>query len=376
MATGVRGTRRELGGAAGLVGDSDTMLLPARRRRARPAGDAAPRRGTETVTIVEIARECGVSPATVSKVLNGREGVSRATRERVQNIIVEHDYQRRGSSKTETPPIVDLVFDALDSPWAMEIVRGAVAAAHEAGLTVALTSLSEGAERISWFDHVTARGTRGVIVLLSRLSTRQKAELRSRRLPFAVVDPRGEPDPDVPTVGATNWSGGLTATRHLLELGHERIAMIGGPTDLLCSRARLDGYRAAMEGAGYAIDPLLVRVGDFRVEGGFKEAMALLSLPEPPSAIFAGSDLQALGVLEAARLHHLRVPSELSLVGFDDLPLSLWTSPPITTVRQPLAEMASAAVRLVLAEGAGAHPGSSVELATSLVVRESTARRP
>ncbi len=382
MATGVRGTRKELVGAAGLVGavgpagGPGAMIQPGRTRRARPTGEPGSRRGTQTVTIQAIARECGVSPATVSKVLNGREGVSRATRERVQNIIVEQDYQRRGSRKTETPPIVDLVFDALDGPWAMEIVCGAVAAAHEAGLTVALTSLSEGAERISWFDHVTARGTRGVIVLLSRLSARQKAELRSRRLPFAVVDPRGEPDPDVPTVGATNWSGGLTATRHLLELGHERIAIIGGPADLLCSRARLDGYRAAMEGAGCAIDPLLVRVGDFRVEGGFKEAMALLSLPEPPSAIFAGSDLHALGVLEAARLHHLRVPAELSLVGFDDLPLSLWTSPPITTVRQPLAEMSSAAVRLVLAEGAGGQPGGSVELATSLVVRESTARHP
>jgi len=345
---------------------------PVRSRQARLADDAATQ-GGRVVTIAEIARKGGVSPATVSKVLNGREGISRSTRERVQSLIVEHSYQRRGTSSIDSAPIVDLVFDAFDSPWAMEIARGALAAAHEAGLTVSLTSLSEGGERASWFDHVTARGTRGVIVLLSRFSARQKAELRSRGLPFVVVDPRGEPDPDVPTVGATNWSGGLTATRHLLGLGHERIATIGGPTDLLCSRARLDGYRSAMEAAGIEVDPALVRTGDYRVEGGFKEAMALLDLPEPPSAIFAGSDLQALGVLEAARLHHVRVPSDLSIVGFDDLPLSAWTSPALTTVRQPLAEMASAAVRLVLTGGATAD--RSVELATSLVERESTAPR-
>ncbi len=334
----------------------------------RPSSRSSP------MTLAKIAQASNVSPATVSKVLNGRDGVSRATRERVQALLVEFDYQRRGRRSAGAPPIVDLVFDAFDSPWGMEIARGALAAAHEAGLTVALTSLSEGAERASWFDHVTARGTRGVIVLLSRFSARQKAELRSRRLPFVVVDPRGEPDPDVPTVGATNWSGGLTATRHLLGLGHQRIATIGGPPDMLCSRARLDGYRAAMEGVGIVVDPVLVRNGDYRVEGGFKEAMALLALPNPPSAIFAGSDLQALGVLEAARLHHLRVPADLSLVGFDDLPLSAWSSPALTTVRQPLAEMASAAVRLVLTDGAGAN--RSVELATSLVVRESTAARP
>lgn len=341
------------------------------RSRALQVDGAGGARDGRTVTIAEIARKGGVSPATVSKVLNGREGISRSTRERVQSLIVEHSYQRRATSSSDSVPIVDLVFDAFDSPWAMEIARGALAAAHEAGLTVSLTSLSEAGERASWFDHVTGRGTRGVIVLLSRFSARQKAELRSRGLPFVVVDPRGEPDPDVPTVGATNWSGGLTATRHLLGLGHERIATIGGPADLLCSRARLDGYRAAMEAAGVEVDPALVRLGDYRVEGGFSEAMSLLDLPEPPSAIFAGSDLQALGVLEAARLHHLRVPTDLSIVGFDDLPLSAWTSPALTTVRQPLAEMASAAVRLLLTDGAGAD--RSVELATSLVERESTA---
>jgi LacI family transcriptional regulator len=329
------------------------------------------------VTLAQIAKTAGVSSSTVSKVLNGNSDVSAATRQRVQALLADQQYERRSSSRAGTPPLVDLVFAELESPWAMEIVRGAVQAAAEGGLTVALTSLSDGAERRSWLDHINARGTRGIILLLARLGQREKAELRSRGLPFAVVDPRGEPDPSVTTVGATNWSGGFSATRHLVELGHRRIGMISGPTDLLCSRARMDGYRSAMDSAGLALDLELMQWADFHVDGGFKVGMAMLSLPERPTAIFAGSDLQALGVLEAARVQHLRVPSDLSLVGFDDLPLSRWTSPPLTTVRQPLADMAAAAVRLVLAQGRGEDvERRSIELATSLVTRESTAPYP
>jgi DNA-binding LacI/PurR family transcriptional regulator len=313
----------------------------------------------------------------VSKVLNGNFEVSAATRRRVQTLLLEHNYQRRASVHAGAPPLVDLVFTELESPWAMEIVRGAVEAAAEAGLTVALTSLSADGSRRSWLDDICARGTQGVILLLARLGHPEKAELRSRGLPFALVDPRGERDPSVVTVGATNWAGGFTATRHLTDLGHRRIGVISGPSDLLCSRARMDGYRSAMESAGLPLDPDLMQWGDFHVDGGFKEAMVMLTSPERPTAIFAGSDLQALGVLEAARVQHVRVPSDLSLVGFDDLPLSVWTSPPLTTIRQPLAEMAATAVRLVLAQGRGEDVDNrSVELATSLVVRETTAPLP
>jgi LacI family transcriptional regulator len=340
------------------------------RMRASPASDKPLWR----VTLAQIATAAGVSTSTVSKVLNGRADVSASTRQRVQALLLERQYEPRASARAGAPPLVDLVFAELESPWAMEIVRGAVAAAEAAGVTVALTSLSEGMNSGVWLDQIRARGTRGVILLLARLGKREQAELRARGLPFAVVDPRGEPDPSVPSVGATNWSGALTATRHLIELGHQRIGMISGPSDLLCSRARMDGYRSAMEAAGLSLDTDLMQWGDFHVDGGFKVAMAMLSLPQPPTAILAGSDLQALGVLEAARTHHVDVPAQLSLVGFDDLPLSRWTSPPLTTIRQPLAEMAGTAVRLVLAQGRGEDlDNRSVELATSLVTRESTA---
>jgi DNA-binding LacI/PurR family transcriptional regulator len=129
-----------------------------------------------------------------------------------------------------------------------------------------------------------------------------------------VVDPVGESGPEVPSIGATNWRGVLTATRHLLELGHTRIGVIGGPEQVLCSRARVDGFRAAMETVGSG-RPDVIRYGDFHVEGGYRHGRALLGLAERPSAIFAGSDLQALGVYEAAREAGLRIPDQLSVVG-------------------------------------------------------------
>jgi len=350
-----------------LVDEADRPAVD--RPATAPFGDHGGR--PLRVTIADIAREGGVSVATVSKVLNGRPDVSADTRHRVQALIVHHGYRRRSSPPADAP-FIDVVFEEFESPWAVEIVRGAVAAAQAEGLTVALTSLSEGDERRIWFDQITSRGTRGLILLLSQLSAHQRAELRSRRIPFVVIDPRGEPDSEVSSVGATNWAGGRAATRHLLELGHRRIAVISGPPDLLCSRARLDGYRAALEAAGVPADDELCRWGDFHVGGGYEQAKVLLSRPDPPSAIFAGSDLQALGVLEAAREAGIRVPEELSLVGFDDLPISSWASPPLTTIRQPLTDMAALAVRIVLEEGDGER-GHRVELATDLVVRESTA---
>lgn len=325
------------------------------------------------ITIAEIARQSGVSTATVSKVLNGRSDVAPATRALVRDMIVTHGYRKPGVTGDGDSPVIDVVFNELDSPWAIELVRGTTAAAQAAGLTVALTALSEAGERRVWFDHITSRGTRGIILLLYELTAHQRAEIVARHLPMVVVDPSTEPGPEVSSVGATNWSGGLAATKHLIELGHQRIGMITGPRELLCSRARLDGYRAGLETAGLSVDDELVRPSDFRVHDGYEQAKTMLSLPNPPTAIFAGNDLSALGVFRAARELGLNVPDDLSVVGFDDLPLSEWTTPALTTVRQPLIEMARLAVRILLEnqDPDGFH--RRVELATELIVRESTA---
>jgi len=329
-------------------------------------------------TIAAIAREAGVSVPTVSKVLNGRPDVSPATRARVEAAIERHQYRRRRTRTGSGARLIDLVIHELDFAWAVELIKGVEQVAAAARVGVVLSELG-GAHRPpqEWLDDVLARPPLGVILVLSGLDVSQRRQLAARSIPVVVVDTAGEPPTDVPTVGSANWNGGLAATRHLLSLGHRRIAAIVGPADVMCSRARLDGYRSALEEAGVGVDPALVRHGDFFVGGGYRHGAELLALPDRPTAVFAGSDLQALGVMRAAREAGLRVPEDLSIVGYDDLPVAAWIGPPLTTVRQPLQEMAATAARMVLDLARGEAPTNlRIDLATELVVRESTAPPP
>jgi LacI family transcriptional regulator len=331
-------------------------------------------RTRRSTTIADIAAQAGVSVPTVSKVINGRSDVSPGTRQRVEAIIREHGYER--SRRSAGPaPLLEVIFHELESAWALEIIMGVEQVARENDLAVVLSEMQgRRTPGRSWIESVLARRPTGVIAVLSDLSESQQALLKSRGIPLVVVDPTGEPLHDTPSIGATNWSGGLAATRHLLGLGHRRIGVIGGPETVLCSRARLDGYRAAMDEAAVLIDPGLIRYGNFHVQEGITEGRALLRLPDPPTAIFAGNDLQALGVYQAAREARLHIPEDLSVVGFDDLPVARWVGPPLTTVRQPLVQMATAGARLVLRIANGERPSQTrVELATELVIRESTA---
>jgi LacI family xylobiose transport system transcriptional regulator len=339
---------------------------------AQPTGPSVGGAGTEAATLADIARAAGVSAPTVSKVLNGRADVAAATRERVEELLRAYGYRRRG---VQAAPLLDLVFHELESAWAMEVIRGAEQVAHDEGLSLVL---SQSAGRLtpgqSWLDGVLARRPTGVLLVLSRLDPAQREQLATRDIPFAVVDPAGELEAEVPAVGATNWQGGLAATRHLLELGHRRIGVVAGPERMLCSRARVDGYRAGLETAGLPFDPALVRAGDFHHEAGYACGLELLRREHRPTAVFAGNDLQALGLYEAARELGLRIPEDLSVIGFDDLPVARWVGPPLTTVRQPLGEMAAAAAHIVLDLARGRRPAATrIELATELVVRASTA---
>jgi LacI family transcriptional regulator len=178
------------------------------------------------------------------------------------------------------------------------------------------------------------------------------------------------------SVGSTNFAGGLAATQHLLSLGHRRIAYLGGPVTAACNQARMHGYRAAMEAAGAPVTDGYVRIGRFRFQDGVDGGAALLDLPQPPTAVFAGNDETAAGVVEVARARGLRVPEDLSVVGFDDTRLARFLSPPLTTVRQPLHQIGGVALRTALRLAAGEKLDSHhVELATELVLRHSTARR-
>ncbi|MEV8095888.1 LacI family DNA-binding transcriptional regulator [Kitasatospora sp. NPDC085879] len=328
------------------------------------------------VTLAQVAEEAGVSVSTVSKVLNGRQDVSRPTRLKVERLLEIHGYQRTPKSAWEAP-LVEIVFPELDNLWAMELIRGVENVAKEHEASVVLTeSGTRHAPDPSWIEGVLRRRPLGVVLVFSSLPLEVKQQLRSRAIPFVIIDPAGDPEPDVPSVGSANWAGGLAATRHLIECGHRRIAIITGPEDMLCSLARLDGFRSAMGMAGLEIPAGYVSFGDFHVEGGRRRATELLARPDRPTAIFAGSDLQALGVLEAARVHGLKVPDDLSVVGYDDVPIAQWTSPALTTVHQPLRQMAEEAAQMLIRMRAEGGSAARLELATSLVVRKSTAPPP
>jgi LacI family transcriptional regulator len=330
--------------------------------------------GERKVTISTIADEAGVSIPTVSRVLNGRSDVAPGTRKRIEELLARHGYQRRSSRSRTSTQLIDLVFNDLDSPWAVEIIRGVEDVVHTAGVGIVVSAIhrrSEPARR--WLQNLRARASDGVILVNSTLDSSMHQELRRLDVPLVVVDPVGGPGLDAPTIGATNWAGGLSAVEHLISLGHRRIGVISGPRGLLCSRARLDGYRTGMEAAGITLTEDLLWEGDFYHESGFKGAQAFLALPAAPTAIAASSDQMAVGAYEAVRRHGLRVPDDISIIGFDDLPEVRWASPPLSTVRQPLAEMGSLAARTVLRLAAGEPVESPrLELATSLIIREST----
>lgn len=330
-------------------------------------------------TLAIVAAAAGVSQATVSKVLNQRADVANGTRRRVEQLLRDYDYARPGGAvDAGSADVVDLVIDGLDSPWAVEILRGIESECNEHGVGLMVSRWRPEADGGGWAMEASRHGSRGVILVKARVTANERARLREAETAVVVVDPVETGDNDIPSIGATNWSGGLAATEHLLGLGHRRIAAIGGPAELMCSRARVDGYRAAFDRWDVADGSRdLVRYGDFSFAGGYHQARDLLSLPDRPTAIFAGSDQQALGVYEAARQAQLRIPEDLSVVGFDDLPLSEWVSPPLTTVRQPLEQMGRVAAGTLLRALRGRHLFSSrVELATELQVRLSTAPPP
>jgi LacI family transcriptional regulator len=340
--------------------------------------DPVPPAGNGSATIATIADDVGVSVTTVSKVLNGRADVAPETRARVEASLERHRYRRRPQRAPMGGEQIDLVFHRFDSEWAMQIIRGVEAVAAAANIDVVLSQL-RGDHRPpqQWLDRVLARRPLGVLLVLCSPTVPQRQQLQRQRIPLVVVDTDSATSASVPTVGSNNWNGGLLAARHLLELGHRRIAIISGTRDVLCSRARVAGFRFAHEEAGIAIDPDLVRYGTFQVDAGYEHATRLLNLADRPTAIFAGSDMQAVGVLRAARRFGLNVPADLSVIGYDNLPVAAWIGPALTTVNQPLREMAHTATRMLLDLARGVDVSTSrVDLVTELVVRESTAPPP
>lgn len=325
------------------------------------------------VTMAKVASAAGVSVSTVSKVLNGRADVAPDTRRRVEAQLTEFGYARP-ASRERPAGLIDLVFPEF-TEWSTEIMKGAQAAALAKLTRLAVSIIPDEEDEERWLSSLARSRTDGVILVLTELSPEHRRLLRSLHVPTVIIDPVGEPDPETPSIGAANWSGGLAATEHLIGLGHRRIGAIIGWPNVMCRQLRLDGYRAALGRASIPYDSALVIYGGFRYEDGLEAANRLLDLPDPPTAIFAASDQQALAVYEAARVHRLHLPEDLSIVGFDDVPMAQWASPPLTTLHQPLARMAALAVEMLL-DGNSSRFNNRVELATNLVVRSSTAPPP
>ncbi|GHJ07297.1 transcriptional regulator [Micromonospora humidisoli] len=341
------------------------MIEEGRRRRSRK-----PRRGD--LPLATIAELAGVSPPTVSKVLNGRRGVGEQTRQRVEALLRDHGYRRRPAGSFT--PCIEVVFHQMLSSIAMPILRGVQEVAGPRDHTVGFTDVRHWLRAGQpWAQAVQLRQPAAVITVFSLVTAEDGTSFAAAGIPLVAVDPADNLFP-VPVVGSGNWSGALSATRHLVDLGHRRIGVLTGPVRDLSARARRDGFRAALDYAGVPFDERLERSGVFAFEDGLRLGGELLAGPAPPTAVVCGNDLQALGVYAAAREAGLRIPDDLSVVGFDDVDEAAWLAPPLTTVRQPFGEIGATAARLALALADGQPLAQDrYELGTSLVVRGSTA---
>jgi LacI family transcriptional regulator len=307
----------------------------------------------------------------VSKVINGRPDVAPATRSHIEQVLRELSYEPRRNDRTRTQAVAVLFHGPLWT-YSLELLEGILNEAAEVGVDI-VTSRTDIAEDRARQRIRERGGVEWQAVIAVTSATNELAALSRVHVPTVVIDPMGAPSSDMVSVGSTNFSGGLEATQHLIELGHRRIAYLGG-TPSACNRARLQGYRGAMEAAGIQVPRSYVRNGNFDYRDGLYEGAALLELAQPPTAIFSANDEMALGILEAARTRGIRVPDDLSVVGFDDTEVARVVSPPLTTVAQPLRLMGAMALRFALRLGAGESIDSPhVELATELIVRDSTA---
>jgi len=330
-------------------------------------------------TIAEIASEAGVSLPTVSRVLNERPDVAPETRQRVLDVLTARGYHKKPQAspvQSHELTLIDLVISGwLDSEFYLEIVRGIEDISLQRGARIILSTMHRNRQFLqNWQKQLADAPPRGVIILnADHLPT--FATLRKLHIPFIVIDDNVPASLNVPSVGANNWRSGLIATEYLLSLGHHRIAMITGPSSHLVTKGRLAGYRTALESAALSFDSSYVRESDFGMEHGYLQAQDLLNHPNPPTALIAACDAQAISVYRAIYEQGWRIPDDISVIGFDDIPTAQWMAPPLTTIRQPLRDIGHvAAERLFqLIDGNPLEP-LRVELASPLLVRSSCAQ--
>lgn len=330
-----------------------------------------------SATIVDVARVAGVSVSTVSRVINDKGDVSARAREAVRGALTTTAYTVSPIARSlvgARTRLLGLYGRHLTEDYASALIRGVLEATEAAGYGVLLFAAVADDENPA--GPLLGTLPDGLLVVSPTVAAHPDPRPRHRGRPVVFLEQRGDDD-NAAGVTATNREGEAAATRHLVALGHRRIGFVAGPPSLSSSRERLDGFRSALAEAELAAATDLVVTGGNDRDGGLAAGRALLGRPDRPTAILANNDLAAIGVLRAAREAGLRVPEELSVVGFDDLPSAAHAHPPLTTVRQPLAEMGRRATEMLIAWVEGAAPDPRrVVLPTRLVVRETSAAPP
>ena len=332
--------------------------------------------GPGRVTIGDVARAAGVSIPTVSKVINQRDGVAPATMLRVQQVVEELGYETSlvaRSLRSSRTGVVGILVPEFE-PFSTELLRGISSATTGTGYELlAYAGLMTGADQPGWERRSLSRLS-GTLIDGAIVVTPTTA-LSSSSIPVVAIDPHTGPEGHA-TVDADNEGGAVDAVEHLVALGHTRIAHVHGRADLASAQLREAGYRRALAAAGIAVDERLVCDGGYQEDQSAVVAHELLTLPDRPTAVFAANDSSAFGVLRAATALGLRVPEDLSVIGFDDVPQASTTTPPLTTVAQPLAELGSRAVEMLLTMLRGEPASAHVRLPTTLRVRQSTGPAP
>ena len=331
--------------------------------------------GNSKITIVDVAAKAGVSFGTVSRVINNDVHVKEETRERVLQAMRQLNFvanrQARSLAGGRSNSIGVLVPD-LGTGYIGEIIRGIDAELSLTNLDLILYTTHRTASKESMYIANLATGmVDGLLLVLPRSPVDFIGNLLQRKFPFVLIDHQGT-GRDCPAVGATNWQGAYNATEYLIKLGHNRIGFITGSMDLGCSVDRLVGYKSALRTNHISEKPELIFEGNFFQPDGFAGASVLLDLPEPPTAIFASNDVMAMGAMDAVRTRGLRIPDDISILGFDDIPQAALVRPGLTTVAQPLEKMGRVATQMLLDLLKSPEKGANrIELPTQLVMRES-----
>lgn len=333
----------------------------------------------QRLTIERIGELAGVSRSTVSRVINGQPDVAPAVRQRVMDVVEATGYVPHSAARTlagtrsrivglAIPETTQMVFA---DPFFGHLIRGVSRACNRHEQTLALFLFHETSDEIRLLDRIVRTSlVDGLVVSVSYLDDPLIGRLLDRDVPFVLVGEHSSPH--VSFVDSDNEHGAGLAVQHLLELGRRRIATVTGPLRNAAARTRLTGYERALGAAGQPVQPDLVVEGDFTEGTAYELTLELLA--HRPDAIFAASDTMAMGVLRALRSAGLRVPEDVAVVGFDDLPAAATSTPTLTTVRQRVEHLGELAVQTlldVLAEGEGATPRRTT-LPVELVVRAST----